>query len=129
MSFEGTALADTAPLAELPQRRLTYQERRDLGLCVERCCAKPPVPGRVRCAVHLAMVNRSCAKIRDRRSTQADVVEREQRLVEASRAASADATGEQPVRRSRKVVPRSQRLGNSMVTRDAQGRVIVTKIA
>jgi len=126
MSFEGTALSDTS-LVEPQQRRLSYQERRDLGLCVERCCARAPVPGRVRCAVHLAMVNRSCAKIRDRRSTQADVVERERQLVEASRAA--DASGEQPVRRPRKTVPRSQRLGNSLVTRDAQGRVVVTKIA
>ena len=128
MSFEGT-LVDASSLVEPPQaRRLSYQERRELGLCVERCCALPPVAGRVRCAVHLEMVNRSCAKIRARRSTQADVVERERQLVEASRIA-ADATGEQPVRRSRKVVPRSQRLGNSMVTRDAEGRVIVTKIA
>lgn len=120
-------------LDDIAIRRMTYQERREHGLCVERCCMQRAALGRVRCRTHLEMVNRACAKIRSRR-TEVDVAKREQRLVERAREEAAaqpaaDVVEIEHARHARKRVPRGERLGNSLVTRDASGRVIVTKIA
>ncbi len=122
-------------LDDVAIRRLSYQERRERGLCVERCCTQKAADGRARCLTHLAMVNRACAKIRSRRNTQADVAKREQQVVDEARVAApkleraAEVVELERVRHARKRVPRGERLGNSMVTRDASGRVVVTKIA
>lgn len=48
--------AGSASLALSRKMRDMYQAQKAAGLCAHHWCRSAPVPGRVRCARHLAMV-------------------------------------------------------------------------